>query len=184
VTATLAGFVLAACGGAATVNVTPTTPDQLRVLDHGADFVEDPEILEGQWRRDWSEELEMRVSSADFVAIVDVLSIQSSRIPDQGRSIRVHVRRKRAIFPSRVPEELDLVVPEGQGGFNSIYRNQARLLRAPQVLFAKWYRDEEQALHVHWHLSPATDPVVRRVEHLVDRRRNAPTETRRVVRSR
>jgi hypothetical protein len=180
--AALLGAVVA-CGGASAVNVTPTTPEQRRVLDHGVDFVEDPEVLEGQWRQDWSRELELRISAADIVAIVDVLSIQTSRIPDQGNAIRVHVRRQRALLPSDPPEEFDLVVPEGEGGYNLVYRNQPRLLRGQHVLFAKWYRDDQQALQLHWHLSPATDPVVRRVEYLVDRRRNAPTETRRVVRT-
>lgn len=180
----IASLGLAACGAAAPpVRVTsPTTPAELRVFDHGVDLVDDPEILAGQWRESWGAELQTRVGSADIIALVRVNSAQATRIPDQGPSVRLDIEPDRALLGEVV--DIDLVSTEGDGGYVSIDRNQTRLLSTNFVLYIKWYQSDAGVIAAHWHLSPATQAVVRRVEYLIERRRAVPAEQqqRRVVR--
>ena len=40
------------------------------------------------------------------------------------------------------------------------------------VVFVKWYEDEDGLVLAHWHLSPASDAILDRVEELLLRREN------------
>lgn len=167
-------FALLACGSApAAIRVTsPMTPMELRVFDHGVDFVDDPDILSGQWRRNWSDELQTRVGSADTILLVRINSAQATRIPDVGPSYRLDIQPAGALFGAST--DVDLVSAEGDSGFSSIDRNQARLLSSEFVLFVKWYEAEDGTVAAHWHLSPATESVKTRVRFFIDSRRQAP----------
>jgi hypothetical protein len=181
--ATLIGIAVAACGPApAAVRVTsPMTELELRVFDHGVDFVDDPEILAGQWRRNWGDELQARVGSADIIMLTRVNSAQATRIPDVGPSYRLDIEPSGALFGAS--SDVDLVSAEGHPGYSSIDRNQSRLLAGDFVLFVKWYRADDRSLDAHWHLSPATEAVTSRVRFLIDSRRTAPANRpRRIVR--
>lgn len=178
----LMGLGLTACGaGAVAVRVTsPTTPAELRVFDHGVDLVDDPEMLAGQWRESWGEELQNRVGASDLIELVRINSAQATRIPDQGASYRLDVEPDRALLGEAT--DVDLVSTEGDGGYVSIDRNQTRLLSTDFVLFIKWYRADDGTTVAHWHLSPATPAVVQRVTFLLERRRAVPeSQQRRTV---
>lgn len=179
----LAGLAVAACGpGVSAVRVTsPTSAAELRVFDHGVDLVDDPDILAGQWRESWGEELQSRVGSADVIELVHVNSAQATRIPDQGPSYRLDIEPSDTLLGESA--DITLVSTEGDGGYVSIDRNQTRLLSTDFVLFVKWFQRDTGVIDAHWHLSPATPAVVRRVQYLVERRRTAPADQqRRVVR--
>jgi hypothetical protein len=175
----LAGLGLAACGASVpAVRVTsPTTPAELRVFDHGVDLVDDPEILAGQWRESWGEELQTRVGGSDVIELVRVNSAQATRIPDRGASYRLDIEPDRALFGEAV--DVDLLSTEGEGGYVSVDRNQTRLLSTDFVLFIKWYQAEDGTIAAHWHLSPATPAVVQRITFLVDRRVAVPVSQQR-----
>ncbi len=179
----LFGLALMACGAsAAPIRVTsPMTAADVRVFDHGVDFVDDPEILAGQWRRTWADELQARVGSADAIVLVRVNSAQATRIPDVGPSYRLDIEAGGALFGAVT--DIDLVSMESDGGYSSVDRNQTRLLSADFVLFLKWYQADDGAVAAHWHLSPATEAVTTRVRFLVTSRRTAPAnQPRRIVR--
>ena len=179
----LFGLALMACGAsAAPIRVTsPMTAADVRVFDHGVDFVDDPEILAGQWRRTWADELQARVGSADAIVLVRVNSAQATRIPDVGPSYRLDIEAGGALFGAVT--DIDLVSTESDGGYSSVDRNQTRLLSADFVLFLKWYQADDGAVAAHWHLSPATEAVTTRVRFLVTSRRTAPAnQPRRIVR--
>jgi hypothetical protein len=176
-------FALPACGSAPTaIRVTsPMTATELRVFDHGVDFVDDPEILSGQWRRNWSDELQVRVGSADIILLTRINSAQATRIPDVGPSYRLDIAPSGALLGTST--DIDLVSAEGDPGFSSIDRNQPRLLAGDFVLFVKWYQSDDGTVGAHWHLSPATESVTSRVRFLVDSRRTAPeNRPRRIIR--
>jgi hypothetical protein len=181
--AALVALAVAACGPApVAVRVTsPTTELELRVFDHGVDFVDDPEILAGQWRRNWGDELQARVGSADVIMLTRVNSAQATRIPDVGPSYRLDVAPSGTLFGDL--SDVDLVSAEDHPGYSSIDRNQSRLLAGDFVLFVKWYRADDGSIDAHWHLSPASEAVVSRVRFLVGSRRTAPeNRPRRIVR--
>lgn len=172
-----------ACGASAPpMRVTsPTTPADLRVFDHGVDLVDDPDILGGQWRESWGEELQARVGAADLIQLVRLNSAQATQIPDQGRSYRLDIEPSNALLGEET--DVDLVTAEGDGGFVSVDRNQTRLLSTDFVVYIKWYRNDAGEILAHWHLSPATPAVVRRIQYLIERRRTAPEDQqRRIVR--
>ncbi len=177
----LAALGLVACGAAIPpARVTsPTTPEELRVFEHGVDLVDDPEILAGQWRASWGAELEQRVGAADVIELVRVNSVQATRIPDQGASYRLDIEPSRALLG--VQTDVDLLTVETDGGYVSVDRNQTRLLSTDFVLYVKWYRADDGATAAHWHLSPATPAVVQRTEFLIGRRRQASSEPNRVI---
>jgi len=184
VTLALVSVALAStsCGGAAApARVTsPTTPAQLRVFDHGVDLVDDPDILGGQWRESWSEELQARVGAADIIQVVRVNSAQATRIPERGASYRLDIEPDGDALLG-ASTDIDLLSTEGDGGYVSIDRNQTRLLSTDFVLYIKWYNGEAGAIGAHWHLSPATPAVVRRTQYLIERRRTAPEDQSRTV---
>jgi hypothetical protein len=182
--AVLSGLALAACGPApAAIRVTsPMSEDELRVFDHGVDFVDDPEILAGQWRRSWSDDLQARVGSADLILLTRINSAQATRIPDVGPSYRLDTAPDSALFGTSA--DIDLVSAEDDSGYSSIDRNQPRLLTNDFVLFVKWYQAEGGTIGAHWHLSPATEAVLSRVRFLIDSRRTpAANQPRRIIRN-
>src|SRR5690242_6455327 len=84
------------CGGAAKqAKVTPTTPEQERVFEHGVDFVAALEGLEGRWREDWDRDLSERLTGADFVGIILVNTLLTETDPEQRVTHRLVASIKR-----------------------------------------------------------------------------------------
>ena len=170
------------CGGSAPPArvISPTSPADLRVFDHGVDLVDDPDILGGHWRESWGEELQARVGAADVIQLVRVNSAQATRIPEQGPSYRLDIEPGGESLLGTTTD-IDLLSTEGDGGYVSIDRNQTRLLSTDFVLYIKWYSGEAGAINAHWHLSPATPAVVQRTRYLIESRRTAPEDQNRTV---
>ena len=73
---------------------------------------------------------------------------------------------------------VELRVTEGEGGFNMVRGNEARLQTGVYLLWARWYRDPDGEVRAHWHLSPNSEPLLTRVRDaigMIDP--NAPRET-------
>jgi len=171
------------CGGSsqAAVVTSPFTAEHAEVFEDGLDFVHDPDVLEGRWRDDWSSELQKRVGWADLIGVVHVRTLRTDTTPDREVTYRLIVSVERSILGSAPDEELSLVVRQGEGGFESVRTNERRILDQSFVAFIKWYQDEREEIVPHWHLAPATDPVVRRTEYLVRTRRSAEEDDERRV---
>ena len=165
---------LTACGGSAlqVAEVTsPFTTDQSQVFEDGVDFVADPDVLSGRWRDDWSRDFQARVAGADLIAVVHVHTLRTDTDLDRRTTFRI-VAAIRELKLGEAPEdELSLPVHEGDGGFDSIESNQRRILETDFLAFIKWYTADGGRVAPHWHLSPATDPIVQRAEFLIRRRR-------------
>ena len=168
----LAG-VLLGCGSAATpaVITSPFTEAHATLYDDAVDFVDDPTILEGRWRDDWSRQLSDRVGDSDGVFVVRVRTIRSDVNPDREVSYRL-VAETDAALRGRPPND-EWSLPVGSNGDALVEGNETRLLETPFVLFVKYYAAEDGSVKPHWHLSPASDGVVRRVEYLIERHREA-----------
>ena len=173
--------VLAGCGGAAAqMQVTsPFTEEHETAFENGVDFIDDPSILEGAYLTSWEDDIDRRVSLADAVALVTVTTYRED--VDLDRRLTYHlitvVDRERH---GSVPAELSLTVRQGERGFNSVRGNSARLLNQHFVLFLKWADDGGRVV-ARWHLSPATDRILRRVNSLIERTHTPEDDRRRVI---
>jgi len=173
---------LAACGSAAPrVVVTPMTAAQEPLFENGVDFIDDPSLLEGSWLETWEQEIDARVAASDLMAYVRITTLHTDSDLERRETHRLlaHIDSLRhGINPG---EDVELVARAGEGGFDTVRNNDARILNQRFVVFVRWTQaDEDAPLVARWHLSPASERVVRRVNSLIEARR-APTEDRRRV---
>jgi hypothetical protein len=176
---------VAACGGGSQeveVQVTPFTEEHALVFEDGVDFVADPEGLEGRWREDWSRELDQRVSWSDVVAVVTVRTIRTDTDPNRETTLRLLAEPSRTLLGD-VPDEVELKVKQHETGFSTVEGNHRQILSTEFIAFLKWYQADDGSVLPHWHLAPASDPVLSRVEYLLERRREVPRERDRRTRT-
>ena len=159
---TLALAALAACGST-THEIHPSSPFEqvhARFFDDAADFIREPITLGGQWGSDWDEELRGRVGYADTIAVVRIETLRTSIDVERRRTFHLVCTVDRLIrgeLPD--PERLEVGVAEGTGGFETIARNERRLVEGNYLLFVKWVDLGEEAggeVVPRWHLSPAS----------------------------
>lgn len=167
----------AGCGGetsSAPRATSPFQPQHLRAFDGRVDFINDPEILERNWQDEWNDDLQRRVSYANAVAVVRIEALRSTTDPEQKTVYHLLAQPETAILGTMQPE-FDLRVREGDLGFTSVHRNQQQILQHMFIVFLKWADDSDGSVVARWHLSPATDAVLRRTRFLVQQRRGAPS---------
>ena len=172
--------LVASCGGPSeeVVRGAPLTAEEEVFFENGVDFVADPEALEGQWRQDWSRELDQRVRRSDIVAYIEVTTLRTDVDLDRRTTYRLFVRQERALL-GEVPDDLMLRSKTGDPGYGTLGANEQRLLNGHFVLFLKWELPEgESELVPRWHLSPNVDAVSQRVEYLLERRREVQVRER------
>ena len=172
----LCGPLLAACGGGAqTINYTPSTPEQLRVFDHGVDFVAALEGLEGRWRQDWDRDLQERVGGADYIGVVRIETLLSETDPEQVVTHRLVGRVQRTILGD-ADKTVELRVREDEVGFPTIHDNVSRIQAKEFLLFAKWFADDNGQRAAHFHMAPASEAVVSEAEKIVGLRKRESTD--------
>jgi hypothetical protein len=171
-------FLVVACGGTAAVAppVAASLPAELEtVYENGADFVDDPEILQGRWRDDWSQELDSRVRTADIIAIVNVPTLRTDIDPEGRMTFRLNSVVDTSILGD-ASGEIPLESHQGELGFTGVRSNERRIQSQPMVLFLIWAADEDGSTIARWHLSPGTEQVISRVRYLAERRRGVERE--------
>ncbi len=170
--------LLAACGSAAPParSTSPFEAQHAEVFEDGADFIADPTHLEGRWREDWSRDLDRRVSWSDVIARVTVHTLRTDTDLDRVDTYRLIAAIDEALWGQAPEDDLTLTVREGEPGYGTLEGNDRRILNQPFLLFVKWYDTPEGQVRPHWHLAPATEPVVSRVEYLIDNRLRAPED--------
>jgi hypothetical protein len=177
-----AGVVSAGCGGPAVqaIRVTsPFTEEHETAFENGVDYIDDPSILEGSWLHSWEDDIDRRVSLADAVVFVTITTFREDVDLERRKTYRLVARVDRRRH-GEVPDEIVLVVRQGEIGFGTVDENHGRLLNQRFVAFLKWVDDGGQVV-ARWHLSPAAERVVRRVNTLVERRHTPTEERRRVI---
>jgi hypothetical protein len=164
-------FLTVACGGAKTTTVvTPLTPEQAKAFDHGIDFVTTLEGLEGRWRDDWDQDLQVRVSSADLIAAVTVRTLRTDTDPTQRVTYRLVAHVDRELVGEQGDKELELAVNDAQPGYLSVRENMTRIADKQYVAYVKRGPDGGDA----WHLSPASDQVLSETESKITQLMRAP----------
>ena len=176
----MSAILSTACGGSSedVVQGAPLTAEEQVFFENGVDFVADPEALEGQWRQDWSTELDQRIRRSDVVAYVKVSTLRTDVDLDRRTTFRLFVDEERELL-GEVPAELMLRSKEGDRGYGTLRNNEQRLLNGRFVLFLKWELPEGASeLVPRWHLSPNVEAVAQRVEYLLERRREVQVRER------
>lgn len=176
-------LLLSACGAAVPqIVVTPMTAEHERLFDNSLDLVGDPSILEGAWLDEWEDEVSGRVQMADTVGLVEVTAIRRDTDLQRRDTLRVVCSVLRTRFGTFPESEIALPVRDDESSFSLVARSEGRLMRNQFVLFVKWTRGDGDTLIPRWHLSPAADPVVRRVNSLAEQRSGNTTRRRVIVR--
>ncbi len=184
----LSAFVILAAlsGGCASTrsNVTgmttrPFTPDLGQYFDDAADFIEDVDALGGRVAADWRRQVSGLATESDLIVAVRIETVTLGDDNSTTRAYRLTAAATRDPIVGTLPSDrrIDLRVTEGEVGFNAIRQNEQRLQTRTYLLFARWYDDDGTA-RAHWHLSPETDALTRRVREvsgIIDP--NAPRET-------
>ncbi|MCC7534580.1 MAG: hypothetical protein IT379_00120 [Deltaproteobacteria bacterium] len=170
--AALAPFT-AACGGSDAMRVTsPFSPELVPFFDDAVDFIAAPDRLEGRWADDWMAETQQRVRNADLITRVRVETLHSDSDPERRTSYRIVVRALGDPLYGEPPEtgRFELRAHESSPGFATVRENERRLAQGEHLVFVKWYEDDMGTVRAHWHLSPASSRVIRRVQRLVSLR--------------
>ncbi len=141
----------------------------------GSILVADPEGLEGRWREDWSRELDQRVSWSDVIAVVSIQTVRTDTDPNRQTTLRLIAEPSRTLL-GEVPDEIELKVSQNEEGFSTVEGNSRQILDTELIAFLKWYQAEDGSVLPHWHLAPASQPVLSRVEYLLERRREVPRQ--------
>jgi len=167
---------LSACAGKGkNVSYVAATPEQLRVFEQGVDFVAALEGLEGRWRTDWDRDLQERVGGADFIGLVHIDTLLTETDPEQVVTHRLVGRVTRSIY-GNAGKSLELRVHESDAGFPTIHDNLTRIQAREFLVFVKWYRDDSGERAAHFHLSPASEPVVSEAEKMAGVRGDSVTQ--------
>ncbi|MDB4932108.1 MAG: hypothetical protein JWM10_4592 [Myxococcaceae bacterium] len=185
----LAAFVLLAAltGGCATtvsnasgVTTRPFTPELAPLFDDAADFIEDVDALGGRVAADWRRQVRGLSLESDLIVAVRVETVTLGDDNSTSRAYRLTAAATRDPLHGTLPPDriIDLRVSEGDLGFNAIHQNEQRLQARTFLLFARWY-DAEGTARVHWHLSPETEALTRRVREVTGI--NDPTAPRETV---
>jgi hypothetical protein len=172
----------AACGASAPrIVVTPMTAAQEVVFDNGVDYIDDPTLLEGPWLETWEQEIDARVAGSDVVAYVRITTMRTDIDLERRETHRLVAHIDSLRHGTVESEDIELVAREGEVGFPTVDGNDRRILNQRFAAFVRWTQSDPEAPIVpRWHLSPASERIVRRVNSLVEARR-APTEDRRRI---
>lgn len=146
--------------------VTDFRASDVSLFDNSVDLVAAPVIVEGA-----SDAFERRVARADFVASIRVLSLHIELIKHRS-AYRLTAKVKEQLKGAST-EELELRVTDDERGYRSVEANEDRLLHDPFIAFVKWESDPASSeLIAHWHLSPDSEAVRRKIDYVL--RRPAP----------
>lgn len=158
----------------------PWDPELARFFDDSADFIEDPNDLQGTWATSYHGELQGRVDDADLICRVHVTTINEDISVDGHR--RKHLLAQvTSTLRGTAPHEdrLNLVVDQGSSGFDMVDRGERRLFNGRFVAFVRWYEDDDETIRAHWHLSPGSRAVIDLVrQSIVEREQATPTSER------
>lgn len=166
-------LLAAGCGGSGAMRVSsPFNQELAAYFDDAVDFIAAPDRLEGRWADEWMAETQQRVRSADLITRVRVETLHSDQDPEQRTSYRIVVRARGEPLQGEIPEggRFELRVRDDAPGYATVQDNERRLAQGEHLAFVKWYEDELGQVRGHFHLSPASTRVIRRVQRMVQLR--------------
>ena len=163
-------------GGCATT-VQPGKPfsdSERRFFDDSIDVVEDINALQGQFGFEAREDVDARSNLADVIAIVDILSVNTSVGAGGQKEMRLDVQVQEVIYGEVTSHQIQLRSNVNALGYRLLERYQAAL-NGTKVLFMRTFplTDGEVGVGHHFHLSPNSPSVLKEVAHLIKKRTEA-----------
>jgi len=158
--------LIAGCGPKNTGLTTrkPWDPDHAQYFDDSVDFTMNPDSLSGQWMYSYKIELEGRVSLSDHIVAVRVVNVKHTEDADGRRSkdLLLSVEKDvKGVFPH---DTFSLSVSETLPGYDSFSVDDPRLMDKVFLAFLRLYRDEDDEVGIHWHLSPLSEGLLEGIE--------------------
>lgn len=159
----------AGCGGGFKVG-SPWNPNEARFFDDGMDLIKQPSKLGGEWAFNHEEELDARVNLGDLVALVSLLTVQTTTDIDGEEAKRIEAQITEVMFGSSPMEKVFLQSSKASLGYPLILRHE-RHLTGEFLVFIRWFDKEDGSLGHHFHLSPASTEMRKKVQGMIDDRR-------------
>lgn len=164
---------------------SPFTEQDARLFDDSVDYAENVQDLGGRVANQWRRQVDGLSHGADLIALVRVETVNSGHEPNGASLYRLDavaatVPNVTNPIKGALPNDhrVELRVSEGAAGFNQVRGNESRLQSAVYVLWARWYRDTDNTVRAHWHLSPNNPQLLARVREAIGYvDPNAPRET-------
>ena len=150
------------CAGAAS-NLPPNDfrESDVSLFDNSVDLVASPVVVEGEYGA-----FERRVGRADVIASIRVLSLHSELIKRRSAyRLRVQVTDR---LKGTSSSELELRVADEEPGYRGVEANEDRLLHDAFIVFVKWEVSRASSAPIaHWHLSPDSEAVRDKIDHVL-----------------
>lgn len=149
----------------------PWDPEEAQFFDDGVDLVKDLSSLSGEWAFREKNRLEGRNQLSDFIALVDIRSVQTHTDLDGAEMKRIDVTVEEVIYGQAPDKLLFLESRENAPGHELVLRYE-RHLKGKFILFARWFHlpgggaDGREVGH-HFHLSVASKPIQEEVRKRV-----------------
>jgi hypothetical protein len=115
------------------------------------------------------------VGAADFIGTIHVQTLLTETDPEQVVTHRLVGHVTRTILGDE-EKTVELRVRESDKGFPTVHDNLTRIQSRDFLAYVKWYKDDAGERAAHFHLSPASEPVVSETEKVAGIRKNTKTQ--------
>jgi hypothetical protein len=159
---------LPGCGGAFKTGES-WDPKESRMFDDGVDLLQDISRLSGEWEYQAEQELEARTHLADMVAVVNVLAVQTNEDLEGIESKKIEARIEDIIYGDTPSNDLSLKSSANSLGYSLILRHEQHLV-GKQIVFMRWFTQDDKSLGHHFHLSPSSGKLEKKVRKLIEAR--------------
>ena len=152
----------------------PFSDSERRFFDDSIDVVEDINALQGQFGFEAREDVDARSNLADVIAVVEILSVNSSVGANSQKEMRLDVQVKEILYGEVTANQIQLRSNANALGYRLLERHQAAL-NGTKVLFMRTFPLPNAApgMGHHFHLSPNSPSVRKEVAHLLKKRLEA-----------
>ncbi len=166
------GIFVAGCGGPKFKTGHPWDPKEASFFDDGIDIVQDVKDLSGKWAFHQGDKTEGRVQLADLIAEVEVMFIRTMSGMNTETSKHIEVKVIKYLHGKAPAKTVTLISNVESPGYELVLRYE-RHLTGRFILFVRWFEGENETLHHHFHLAPASDEVTAFVKARIGARKKA-----------
>ena len=145
-------------------------PKETPFFDDGVDVVEDISTLSGKWAYRHEKETDGRMQLADFVGVVNILSVQTKSDFNVEAAKRIDVEVVETIYGNTPAGIIQLLSTREAPGHQLLLRYEQRL-SGKRLVFIRWFKQEDKTIGHHFHISPASEYLVPKVRAAMDMRK-------------
>jgi len=154
------------CGGAFATGRPWDAAAEATVFDDGIDVLDDPAKLAGEWAFRARQDLDARSNLADMVAVVTIVSVQTTKDVDGTEARRIDARVNDLLYGAAPDRSLALKSSATSLGYSLVTRHEGRLTGS-FIVFLRWFEQEDGTIGHHFHLSPSSPEISEQVRKYV-----------------